>query len=123
MEWASGPVGSRNTTVAAGRGKGREYLVSVKSRRIKHFLRLNYPLRVVRLGKTFRAEYPDLAGCRVAHSNLAVLYCEAEAARRQWITESVLIDAPIPLPNSFLDERQARPPHRSEETTGSGNAP
>jgi hypothetical protein len=95
----------------------------VKSRRIKHFLRLNYPLRVISEKKQFRADYPDLSGCVVLEADLRLVYAKADAARRQWITESVLIDAPIPLPNTYLDERQARPASRSEEITGSGDAP
>lgn len=74
----------------------------VKAKRIRHFLRLTYPLRVVADARGFRAEYPDLPGCALEDGNLTRLYASLELMRRQWITERVLTDAEIPLPNSHL---------------------
>ncbi len=87
---------------------------SLKSRRIKHYLRLNYPLRVVAQGAGFAGDYPDLPGCSLDAADLASLYAAADAARRQWITERVLTDASIPLPNSYL---QRRNPSHDRSTT------
>ena len=77
---------------------------TLKSRRIRHFLKLAYPLRVVAQSRTFCADYPDLPGCQVVASRLVEVYAEAEAVRRQWITERVLTDDPIPLPNSACSQ-------------------
>ncbi len=75
---------------------------TLKSRRIRHFLRLTYPVAVVALPRGFRAVYPDLPGCKVLHALIDEVYGLAEAARRAWITERVLTDEAIPLPNSHL---------------------
>ncbi len=118
------PKGSKRTPQSAPRAPTVFASWSfVKSRRIKHFLRLNYPLQVVWAGQKVRGFYPDLQGCEVESRDVREIYALAEVARRQWLTESVLIDAPIPLPNTYLDERHARPAHRGEEKTGSGAAP
>ena len=86
----------------------------LKAKRIRHFLRLSYPIRIVAQESGFRGDYPDLPGCVVTHCEIFELYSELELLRRQWLTERVLEDAPIPLPNTYLQERD---PSRSASPT------
>jgi predicted RNase H-like HicB family nuclease len=72
----------------------------LKAKRIRHFLRLTYPVRVVAQGLCFRGEYPDLPGCTYESESIEALYRNLDSLRRQWITEQVLAGDAIPLPNS-----------------------
>ncbi|HET6343995.1 MAG TPA: hypothetical protein VFH51_03635 [Myxococcota bacterium] len=79
----------------------------LKAKRIRHFLRLTYPVRVVAQGLSFRGEYPDLPGCSYESESIEALYRNLDALRRQWITEQVLAGDPVPLPNSHTQPRGA----------------
>jgi predicted RNase H-like HicB family nuclease len=72
----------------------------LKAKRIRHFLRLTYPVRVVAHGVSYRGDYPDLPGCAYESESLEALYRNLDAMRRQWITEQVMAGEAIPLPNS-----------------------
>jgi predicted RNase H-like HicB family nuclease len=79
----------------------------LKAKRIRHFLRLTYPVRVVAHGLCFRGEYPDLPGCSYESESIEALYRNLDALRRQWITEQVLAGDPVPLPNSHTPPSDA----------------
>ena len=85
----------------------------LKARRIKYFLRLTYPLRVIAQEDEFRGDYPDLPGCQLCDDDLRRLYTLLEVRRREWITQRVLSGQPVPLPNSHCSPTGLGP----EETT------
>lgn len=74
----------------------------LKARRIRHFLRLTYPVRVWLADDGFVGNYPDLPEITLKDSDLQQLYSSLDQARREWITEQVLAGSSIALPNSYL---------------------
>lgn len=88
----------------------------LKAKRIRHFLRLSYPLRVIANDDGFSGDYPDLPGCAVMGADLSMLYQQLESRRREWITEHVLMGENVPMPNSHLV-----PGDKSASGSGSGD--
>ena len=72
------------------------------TRRIKYFLRLNYPLQVSGDGHGYYAAFPDLPGCDAYALDLVDLYKTMEKLRRDWIIGQALRHEEIPLPNANL---------------------
>ena len=75
-------------------------------RKLKYFLRLNYPLQVVVDEGQVRGCYPDLPGCEVVGDSLLELEeikATLEKVRREWLTERVEAGDTPPMPNSHLE--------------------
>src|SRR5438128_942322 len=85
----------------------------LNARRIRHFLRLTYPVRVWATEEGFAGDYPDLPGVRQEDTNLARLYASLDQARRAWITEQVLAGGQISPPNNHLGGSLAEPDSES----------
>ena len=74
----------------------------LKAKRTRYYLRLAYPVRINTTEDGFFGTYPDLPGCSLHEACLPTLYRNLQGLRRQWITERVLADLPIALPNAHL---------------------
>ena len=71
-------------------------------RKLKYFLRLNYPMQVVIDDDIAKGCYPDLPGCEVVESDLELLKSKLELLRQSWLTKSVEEGDTPPMPNSQL---------------------
>ncbi|MEK7704535.1 MAG: type II toxin-antitoxin system HicB family antitoxin [Myxococcota bacterium] len=69
-------------------------------RQLRFYLRLSYPLRIAATASGYVGRYPDLPGCVCRDSDLQRLQEQLDRARQDWITQRILADAPIPMPNS-----------------------
>ena len=81
------------------------------TKKLKYYLRLQYPVRVVLSAEGLVGEHPDLPGCQVTCDSTSALYAALDDARRHWLREQVVMGNDIPLPNSYLavEEPEARP--------------
>lgn len=79
------------------------------ARKLKYFLRLQYPAQVVMTGEGFRGSLPDLPGCIATASTLEGLYTELDRKRRIFLERCVMHGEPIPTPNFFLRAAEAAP--------------
>lgn len=77
------------------------------ARKLRFFLRLNYPMAIAFDGDRLRGEYPDLPGCALEGQELDQLKVELEQLRQDWIVERVRAGEVPPMPNSFMDTREA----------------
>ncbi len=77
----------------------------VNRRKLKFFLRLNYPMQVVVDTSGAKGCYPDLPGCELECPNLAALEdlkTDLERLRQDWLTKTVEAGETPPMPNSHL---------------------
>ena len=79
---------------------------TIDAKRVRHYLKLTYPLRVVLFDDQFFAEYPDLPGCSCTHTDLPALMVDVESKRRAWVTQWLLTHTDVPLPNSHVRSRR-----------------
>lgn len=71
-------------------------------RRLSHYLRLEYPVRVVITGRGVCGSFPDLPGCTVEAATMATLHRELFLARRRWLEQRISRGKRVPLPNMHL---------------------
>lgn len=71
-------------------------------RKLKFYLRLNYPLQVVISASGANGVYPDLPGCTATESDLEKLRVRIERMRRDYLTRQVEAGKDPPMPNSHL---------------------
>ncbi len=74
----------------------------LKQRRLKYFLRLDYPIHVTMVGEVFQGCFPDLPGLTVEDEDPSRLYARLESLRREWVTVRIMDGLPVPLPQSRL---------------------
>lgn len=74
----------------------------VNRRKLKFFLRLNYPMQVVVDADSAKGRYPDLPGCELVRKDLEDLKIGLELLRQDWLTKSVEAGETPPMPNSHL---------------------
>lgn len=73
------------------------------NRKLKHFLRLEYPLTVILADDgRYRGRYLDLPGCEASAKKPADLYATLERMRREWIRKRLSENRAVPLPNEHL---------------------
>ncbi|MEM6559213.1 MAG: hypothetical protein AAF605_05450 [Myxococcota bacterium] len=73
------------------------------NRKLKHFLRLEYPLTVILSDDgRYRGEYLDLPGCEACAERPADLYATLERMRREWIRRRLSENRTVPFPNDHL---------------------
>ncbi len=72
----------------------------LKKRRLRFYLRQEYPVRVVAGGDGFSGHYPDLPGISHTDSELSRLYTVLARLRHTFISERVQSGHGVPLPNS-----------------------
>lgn len=78
-------------------------LAVMTRRKLKHFLRFQYPVTVVADSHGFVGIYPDLPGCRAYAATPAELYALLDTRRRHWLQKRIIGGDPVPLPNSCTD--------------------
>lgn len=72
-------------------------------RKLKYFLRLNYPMQVWFEDCGFSGRYPDLPGCELRCDDLDELKAGLEQARRAFLTAEIARGKTPPMPNSYVD--------------------
>lgn len=68
-------------------------------RRLKYFLRLEYPLHVTFTDDGVLGQYPDLPGCRAEAPSIDSLHEQIFDVRRRWIINRLERGEDVPLPN------------------------
>ncbi len=86
------------------------------TRKLKFYLRLQYPVRIVAGEDGLVGSLPDLPGCTVTADSAPAVYSALELARRSWLAERINAGEDIPMPNSFLnpDDNENDAPVRPE---------
>lgn len=79
---------------------GRETMRPMDRRKLKYFLRLNYPMHVYASDDGYVGLYPDLPGCEMRRDNLQDLKRDLERLRRAYLEERVCAGETPPLPNT-----------------------
>ncbi|MBC7792669.1 MAG: type II toxin-antitoxin system HicB family antitoxin [Clostridia bacterium] len=70
------------------------------NRKLKYFMRLQYPATIVVLGASIVGALRDLPGCAVSGDSVSEVYVRLDEARRLWIRDRLLAGGDVPLPNS-----------------------
>ena len=78
-------------------------------RRLRYYLRLDYPVHVTWGSEGFVGSYPDLPGASVADTELPRLYARLENTRRDWLAARVRENLPVPMPNTGVEAKGSRP--------------
>jgi predicted RNase H-like HicB family nuclease len=72
------------------------------TKKLKFFLRLQYPVRIVASEDGLVGSHPDLPGCTVTAESAPATYAALELARRSWLAEHIGAGEDIPMPNAHL---------------------
>ena len=72
------------------------------NKKLKFYLRLQYPVRIVAGEDGLVGSLPDLPGCTVTADSAPAVYSALELARRSWLADRISAGDDIPMPNSFL---------------------
>lgn len=72
------------------------------NRKLKYYLRLQYPVRIIAGDEGLVGSHPDLPGCTVLADTFPAVYAALEDARRAWIHNRILAGDEIPAPNAYL---------------------
>ena len=86
------------------------------SRKLKYYMRLQYPVRIVFGEDGICGSLPDFPGCAVVADSVAAVYARLDDARRAWIRDRVVAGDEIPLPNAHASapfEARDRPARES----------
>jgi predicted RNase H-like HicB family nuclease len=73
------------------------------NKKLKYYLHLQYPVRIVAGDDGLVGEHPDLPGCNVVGDSAPAVYAALEIARREWLRQHVAADDDVPLPNAYLN--------------------
>lgn len=86
------------------------------TKKLKFYLRLQYPVRIVAGEDGLVGSLPDLPGCTVTAESAPAVYSALELARRSWLAQRIGAGEDIPMPNSFLspEETESAAPARPE---------
>ena len=83
----------------------------LSGRRMRHYMRLQYPVAVVVTPQGFyHGQHPDLPGCSAIGSSPEAMYAILDKARRSWIREQIRLEQSVPLPNAHLDPDEVTVP-------------
>lgn len=77
------------------------------NRKLKYYMRLQYPATIVLGEAGIVGELRDLPGCNVVADSIAEVYTRLDEARRLWIRDRLLADREVPMPNSSTSMSQA----------------
>jgi predicted RNase H-like HicB family nuclease len=83
------------------------------TKKLRFYLRLQYPVRIIAGEDGLVGSLPDLPGCSVTAESAPAVYSALELARRSWLAERISSGVDIPKPNSFLspeESESAAPP-------------
>ncbi|MDX1358424.1 MAG: toxin-antitoxin system HicB family antitoxin [Clostridia bacterium] len=73
-----------------------------KSKTIKYFNSLNYPINIVKDDSgSYFAEYPDLKGCMTVAPDIGTLFKNAEDAKTAWFESALEAKMDIPEPKGI----------------------
>jgi len=72
------------------------------SRKLKYYMRLQYPVCIVFAADGMVGTLPDFPGCVVVASSVSGVHARLDDARRAWIRDRVVAGDEVPLPNSHL---------------------
>ena len=70
------------------------------NRKLKYYMRLQYPATVVLADTGIVGELRDLPGCSVLADTVSEAYARLDEARRLWIRDRLLAGGEVPMPNS-----------------------
>lgn len=70
------------------------------NRKLKYYMRLQYPATVVVAETGIVGELRDLPGCSVSASSISEAYKRLDEARRLWIRDRLMAGGDVPMPNS-----------------------
>jgi hypothetical protein len=85
----------------------------MSSRKLKYYLRLQYPVRIVAGDEGLIGAHPDLPGCSVLGDSAPQVYAALELARREWLRHHVAAGDDIPLPNAYLTGEEPDAPRQA----------
>ncbi len=73
------------------------------SRKLKYYMRLQYPVCIVFGDDGISGSLPDFPGCGVVADSVSAVYARLDDARRAWIRDRVVAGDDIPLPNAHAN--------------------
>jgi predicted RNase H-like HicB family nuclease len=73
------------------------------SRKLKYYMRLQYPVCIVFSDDGVIGSLPDFPGCAVLADSVSAVHARLDDARRAWIRDRVVAGHEVPLPNSYAN--------------------
>ncbi|MBI3178670.1 MAG: hypothetical protein HYZ27_03360 [Deltaproteobacteria bacterium] len=82
------------------------------AKKVRYFVKLQYPVFITVSETGFKGALPDLPGCECTCRELSEVYVALERMRRDFIAQKLSSGAGVPLPNSRgLLAEAAEPAH------------
>jgi hypothetical protein len=85
---------------------------SIFQKRLRFYLRLDYPCQVTHVSPVFKGSYPDLPGVTATDPDVGRLYTILHRLRCAWITEHLRRGLSVPMPYSAGRIDPSRGPSR-----------